>query len=171
MLNNVTSDANMILIFLLIRYDLHICTYTDMIHISLLVTISLHNNSLCCLTPWYTSHILCPFWVSLLLSNISIILIQGVNSGRNYTPVEEDEYVKGKSRKNGNVRVDRNKRYEYLVAYLREYNRHLSLLFFEVFYFLVIIFIWEEHGFSPEMLENRVNFGASLEVLSPKSPA
>ncbi|XP_027936616.1 uncharacterized protein LOC114191570 isoform X1 [Vigna unguiculata] len=37
-------------------------------------------------------------------------LHEGVNSGRNYTPVEEDEYVKGKSRKNGNVRVDRNKR-------------------------------------------------------------
>ncbi|KOM34511.1 hypothetical protein LR48_Vigan02g066100 [Vigna angularis] len=37
-------------------------------------------------------------------------LHEGVNSGRNYTPVEEDEYVKGKSRKNANVRVDRNKR-------------------------------------------------------------
>ncbi|XP_068493749.1 uncharacterized protein [Phaseolus vulgaris] len=37
-------------------------------------------------------------------------LHEGVNSGRSYTPVEEDEYIKGKSRKNANVRVDRNKR-------------------------------------------------------------
>ncbi|KAK7355417.1 hypothetical protein VNO80_14672 [Phaseolus coccineus] len=37
-------------------------------------------------------------------------LHEGVNSGRTYTPVEEDEYIKGKNRKNANVRVDRNKR-------------------------------------------------------------
>ncbi|KAL5124791.1 Mitochondrial proton/calcium exchanger protein [Glycine soja] len=38
-------------------------------------------------------------------------LQEGVDSGRTYTPVgEEDEYIKGKSRKNANVRVDRSKR-------------------------------------------------------------
>ncbi|KAK7345303.1 hypothetical protein VNO77_15904 [Canavalia gladiata] len=38
-------------------------------------------------------------------------LQEGVNSGRTYTPVaEEDECITGKSRKNANVRVDRSKR-------------------------------------------------------------
>ncbi|KAK7392644.1 hypothetical protein VNO78_21088 [Psophocarpus tetragonolobus] len=37
-------------------------------------------------------------------------LQEGVNSGRSFTPIEEDEYIKGKSRKNANVRVDRSKR-------------------------------------------------------------
>lgn len=50
------------------------------------------------------------------MNYIFIILIQGVDSGRTYTPVgEEDEYIKGKSRKNANVRVDRSKRYEFFI--------------------------------------------------------
>ncbi|KAG5080798.1 hypothetical protein JHK86_004863 [Glycine max] len=50
-------------------------------------------------------------FVPLILHNEEPSGIGGVDSGRTYTPVgEEDEYIKGKSRKNANVRVDRSKR-------------------------------------------------------------
>jgi len=39
--------------------------------------------------------------------------MQGVNSDQTITPVdEEDRFMKGKSRKNDNVKVDRSKKYE-----------------------------------------------------------
>lgn len=71
---------------------------------------------LSCLSPMYTNHILVLENFCFFVNHISIILIQGVNSGRTYSPVdEEDNYIKGKSRKNANVRVDRSKRYEIFI--------------------------------------------------------
>jgi hypothetical protein len=50
----------------------------------------------------------------------SITLIQGVNSAQTIKPVgEEDRLLKGKNRKNDNVKVDRSKRYQDLfLSYL-----------------------------------------------------
>lgn len=102
--------------------------------------------------------IVCLLRICFIVDDIFNILIQGVDSGRTYSPVgEEEEYIKGKSKKNPNVRVDRSKRYEFfilnfgLLIFISRYwflkVQLAAVTFFSFSKFFFNIFIWKEHLF------------------------